>query len=114
MTNQFSLTDDQIAIQDVARKFTSDRITPFAGQWDEEHHYPVDVWKAAGELGFGAIYISEENGGIGLGRWVSIETAVEGSHASLMVELRQQPTLLGNLLISRILHKKLSKWLVVS
>jgi alkylation response protein AidB-like acyl-CoA dehydrogenase len=68
MTNQFSLTDDQIAIQDVARKFTSDRITPFAGQWDEEHHYPVDVWKAAGELGFGAIYISEENGGIGLGR----------------------------------------------
>ena len=68
MTNQFSLTDDQIAIQEVARKFTSDRITPFAGQWDEEHHYPVDVWKAAGELGFGAIYISEENGGIGLGR----------------------------------------------
>jgi alkylation response protein AidB-like acyl-CoA dehydrogenase len=24
-------------------------------------HYPVDVWKAAGELGFGAIYVSEEN-----------------------------------------------------
>ncbi len=68
MTNQFSLNEDQIAIQDVARKFTADRITPFAAGWDEEHHYPVDVWKAAGELGFGAIYISEENGGIGLGR----------------------------------------------
>ena len=26
------------------------------------------VWKAAGELGFGAIYVAEENGGIGLGR----------------------------------------------
>lgn len=68
MTDLFHLTDDQIAIQDVARKFTADRITPFAAQWDEEHHYPVDVWKAAGELGFGAIYVSEENGGIGLGR----------------------------------------------
>jgi alkylation response protein AidB-like acyl-CoA dehydrogenase len=68
MTNQFDLTEDQIAIQDVARKFTADRITPFAAQWDEEQHYPADVWKAAGELGFGAIYISEENGGIGLGR----------------------------------------------
>ncbi len=66
--SQFSLTEDQIAIQDVAKKFTADRITPFAAQWDEDHHYPIDVWKAAGELGFGAIYIPEENGGIGLGR----------------------------------------------
>jgi acyl-CoA dehydrogenase len=68
MTDQFALTEDQLAIQDMAQKFTADRITPFAAQWDEEHHYPVDVWKAAGELGFGAIYVSEESGGIGLGR----------------------------------------------
>jgi len=68
MTDLFHLTEDQLAIQDMARKFTADRITPFAAKWDEEHHYPVDVWKAAGELGFGAIYVSEENGGIGLGR----------------------------------------------
>jgi acyl-CoA dehydrogenase len=68
MTEQFGLTEDQLAIQDTARKFTADRITPFAAEWDEKHHYPVDVWKAAGELGFGAIYVSEESGGIGLGR----------------------------------------------
>jgi alkylation response protein AidB-like acyl-CoA dehydrogenase len=68
MTTQFSLTEDQLAIQDMARKFTADRITPHAAQWDADHHYPIDVWKAAGELGFGAIYVSEESGGIGLGR----------------------------------------------
>ena len=68
MTDQFQLTDDQLAIQDMARKFTADRITPFAAEWDEKSHYPVDVWKAAGELGFGAIYVAEESGGIGLGR----------------------------------------------
>jgi alkylation response protein AidB-like acyl-CoA dehydrogenase len=68
MTTQFDLTDDQLAIQDMARKFTADRITPFAAKWDEESHYPIDVWKAAGELGFGAIYVAEESGGIGLGR----------------------------------------------
>ncbi len=68
MQNQFELTDDQIAIQDMARKFTADAITPFAAEWDEKSHYPVDVWKAAGELGFGAIYLSEESGGTGLGR----------------------------------------------
>jgi alkylation response protein AidB-like acyl-CoA dehydrogenase len=68
MTDQFALTEDQLAIQDMARKFTADAITPFAAEWDEKHHYPVDVWKAAGELGFGAIYVSEESGGTGLGR----------------------------------------------
>lgn len=68
MTEQFGLTEDQLAIQETAQKFTADRITPFAAEWDEKHHYPVDVWKAAGDLGFGGIYVSEEGGGIGLGR----------------------------------------------
>jgi alkylation response protein AidB-like acyl-CoA dehydrogenase len=68
MTTQFDLTDDQIAIQDMARKFTADQITPNAAKWDEEQHFPRDVVRQAGELGFGAIYISEEMGGINLGR----------------------------------------------
>jgi alkylation response protein AidB-like acyl-CoA dehydrogenase len=68
MHNQFDLIEDQVAIQDMARKFTADAITPFAAEWDEKSHYPVDVWKAAGQLGFGAIYVSEESGGTGLGR----------------------------------------------
>ncbi|KIU28329.1 acyl-CoA dehydrogenase [Sphingomonas melonis] len=68
MTDQFDLTADQREIQDLARRFTADRITPFAAEWDETHHYPVDVWKAAGDLGFGSIYVSEESGGIALGR----------------------------------------------
>ncbi len=68
MTDQFALTEDQRAIQDMARKFTADAITPFAAQWDADHHYPRDVWQAAGALGFGAIYVSEASGGTGLGR----------------------------------------------
>ena len=65
---QFELSDDQRAIQEAARRFTADRITPFAGEWDEKHIYPKDTIKAAAELGFAAIYVSEANGGIGLGR----------------------------------------------
>ncbi|MBT0668595.1 acyl-CoA dehydrogenase family protein [Novosphingobium profundi] len=68
MTDPFCLTEDQVAIRDMAEKFTADRITPYAAHWDETSHYPVEVWKAAGELGLGAIYVSEEGGGIGLGR----------------------------------------------
>ncbi len=65
---QFDLTDDQLQIQDMARKFTADAITPNAAEWDEKHIFPRETIRAAAELGFGAIYVSEESGGIGLGR----------------------------------------------
>lgn len=68
MTGQFQLTEDQLAIQEMARRFTADNITPFAAQWDEEHIFPIDTIRATAELGFGAIYVSEASGGIGLGR----------------------------------------------
>jgi len=68
MTDQFALTDDQLAIQEMARRLTADAITPYAAQWDEEHTFPRDTVKMAAELGFASIYVSEESGGIGLGR----------------------------------------------
>ncbi len=67
-SNQFDLTDDQREIQELARRFTADRITPHAAEWDEKHIFPRDTIKAAAELGFAAIYVSEESGGIALGR----------------------------------------------
>ena len=68
MTNQFDLTDDQREIQELARRFTADAITPHAAEWDEHHIFPRDTIRAAAELGFGGIYVSESSGGIGLGR----------------------------------------------
>ncbi|MBA4753711.1 MAG: acyl-CoA dehydrogenase [Sphingobium sp.] len=68
MTNQFDLTDDQREIQELARRFTADAITPHAAEWDEKHIFPRDTIRAAAELGFGGIYVSEASGGIGLGR----------------------------------------------
>ncbi|MBV2147817.1 acyl-CoA dehydrogenase family protein [Sphingobium sp. AS12] len=65
---QFDLTDDQREIQDLARRFTADAITPHAAEWDEKHIFPRDTIRAAAELGFGGIYVSESSGGIGLGR----------------------------------------------
>ncbi|WP_428968898.1 acyl-CoA dehydrogenase family protein [Sphingomonas sp. Xoc002] len=65
---QFDLTDEQREIQELARRFTADRITPFAAEWDEKHIFPRDTIRQAAELGFAAIYVSEESGGIALGR----------------------------------------------
>ena len=68
MTGQFALTADQLAIQEMARRFTADAITPHAAEWDEKHIFPRETIRQAAELGFAAIYVSEESGGIGLGR----------------------------------------------
>ncbi|MGY6551122.1 MAG: acyl-CoA dehydrogenase family protein [Erythrobacter sp.] len=68
MQGQFQLTEDQLAIQEMAMRFTADNITPKAAEWDEKHIFPRDVIQQSAELGFGAIYVSEESGGIGLGR----------------------------------------------
>jgi alkylation response protein AidB-like acyl-CoA dehydrogenase len=64
----YQLSEEQTAIQDVARRFTADEITPHAAAWDEAHVFPRETISKAAQLGFGAIYLDEEVGGIGLGR----------------------------------------------
>jgi alkylation response protein AidB-like acyl-CoA dehydrogenase len=68
MHGQFQLTEDQLAIREVAQRFTADQITPHAAEWDEKHIFPRETIQRSAELGFGAIYVSEQSGGIGLGR----------------------------------------------
>ncbi|MFN7175476.1 MAG: acyl-CoA dehydrogenase family protein [Thermaurantiacus sp.] len=68
MTTQFALSDDQIAIRDIAERFTAAEITPHAARWDAEHVFPRDTIVKAAELGFAAIYVREASGGTGLGR----------------------------------------------
>ena len=64
----FSLTDDQRAIQDMARAFAEAELAPHSARWDEDKHFPVEVMRKAAELGFAAIYVHDEHGGSGLGR----------------------------------------------
>jgi alkylation response protein AidB-like acyl-CoA dehydrogenase len=64
----FSLTDDQRAIEDAARAFAAAELSPHSARWDEEKHFPVDVLKKAAELGFAGLYVQEDVGGSALSR----------------------------------------------
>jgi alkylation response protein AidB-like acyl-CoA dehydrogenase len=64
----FALSDEQLAIQDMAMSFATDRLAPNAMEWDEKGHFPVDVLREMAALGFAGIYLSEEHGGSGLSR----------------------------------------------
>ncbi len=63
-----ALTDEQLMIREAAQRFAYDRMRPFAGEWDEKKHFPVDVLREAAGLGFAAIYCGEDHGGSGLSR----------------------------------------------
>ena len=64
----FSLSEEQRAIQEAARAFSDAELAPNAARWDEEKHFPVDVLRQAAALGLAAIYVREDVGGSGLGR----------------------------------------------
>ncbi|WP_046864561.1 isobutyryl-CoA dehydrogenase [Microvirga massiliensis] len=66
--SNFSLTEDQLAIREMAQSFAAEKLAPNAVAWDEEKHFPVDVMREAAALGMGGIYIGDDVGGSGLTR----------------------------------------------
>ncbi|HHX8298705.1 acyl-CoA dehydrogenase family protein [Vibrio diabolicus] len=64
----FELNEDQLAFAEVAKQFADQMLAPHAAEWDENHHFPKDVLRQAGELGFLSIYTPPEHGGLGLSR----------------------------------------------
>ena len=62
------LNEEQIAIQDMAQGFAAEKLAPYAMQWDEEKHFPVDTLREMASLGFAGIYLREDHGGAGLSR----------------------------------------------
>ncbi|WP_299896783.1 acyl-CoA dehydrogenase family protein [uncultured Ruegeria sp.] len=64
----FALSEEQTAIFDMAHAFGQENIAPFARKWEADGTIPKTLWPRIGELGFGALYVSEESGGSNLTR----------------------------------------------
>ncbi len=64
----FALSDEQVAIFDMARTFADEQIAPNARNWEADGTIPKALWPELGSLGLGAIYVSDEYGGSGLSR----------------------------------------------
>ncbi|MEL7526667.1 MAG: acyl-CoA dehydrogenase family protein [Pseudomonadota bacterium] len=64
----FSYSDEQAAIFDMAKTFGEVAITPNAYTWEKAGTIPRGFLKEIGSLGFGGIYTSGEYGGSGLSR----------------------------------------------
>ncbi len=67
-----TLTSEQNLIRETAAAFAADRLRPYAAQWDENKHFPVDVIKSAAELGLAGLYVREDVGGSALSRFDAV------------------------------------------
>ncbi len=63
----FSLSDEQKALIETARRFTKERIIPIAAQCDHESRFPMEVFKEAWEIGLINPTCPTEYGGSGMG-----------------------------------------------
>ena len=64
----FDLSEEQRAIQDLARDFAARDIAPHAAAWDEDCTFPFETLRQAARLGFAGIFVREDVGGAGLTR----------------------------------------------
>ncbi len=73
----FSLSDEQKLLRDLAKEFTQKEIVPVAAEYDKKAEFPTAVLKKAWELGLMNVQIPETYGGAGLGVLVDCLIAEE-------------------------------------
>jgi len=59
-------TEEQNAVVQTARKFAAEHIIPVAGEFDERGEMPLDVFRAAFDVGLINVEIPDAYGGLGL------------------------------------------------
>jgi len=72
----FELSPEHEAFRKIVRDFAEREIAPHVARWDREHHLPIHIVRAMGELGLFGLVVPEEYGGGG-GDFTSLCVAIE-------------------------------------
>jgi glutaryl-CoA dehydrogenase (non-decarboxylating) len=88
----FELSEELIAVRDLAREFAEKEIAPTAAKDDQERKFRKDLLLKMGELGFFGSVIPEKYGGNGLGflAMVLITEEVARVHSAVRVAINMQ------------------------
>jgi glutaryl-CoA dehydrogenase (non-decarboxylating) len=89
---EFELSEELIAVRDLAREFAEKEIAPTAAKDDREHNFREDLVRKMGELGFYGSVIPESYGGSGLGflAMVLITEEIARVHSAMRVAINMQ------------------------
>jgi alkylation response protein AidB-like acyl-CoA dehydrogenase len=110
----FSLTEEQRAIQETAREFARREVDPIVEEIDEAQKFPREVMKKAGELGFLGIIFPEEYGGAGLGyvEYVIVITELSRIDPSVGISVAAHNSLCSNHIYKFGNEEQKRRWLV--
>jgi butyryl-CoA dehydrogenase len=79
------LTDEQLLLQQTARRFAHNELAPHAPEWDREARFPTEAVAELGRLGFMGMLVPPEHGGAGadhVGYALAIEEIAAGDGAT--------------------------------
>lgn len=62
----FTLTEEQVTIRDMAARFARQEIAPHVRDYDREERFPMEVYAKMGPLGLTGGVVPEEYGGVGM------------------------------------------------
>jgi len=85
----FGFTDEQLLLQDVARKIAQEKIAPSAAEFDASGEFPLDNIRLLGENGLMGIEVPAEYGGAGMEPVAYVLAMIEiaaadAAHATIM------------------------------
>src|SRR5260221_4454335 len=91
----YFLTEQQMAIREVARQIAEEKIVPIRAKHDETAEFPWEIVKAMKEADLFGIYIAEAYGGMGGGILDLVIAVEELSRACGGISLALAATALG-------------------
>ena len=89
---------ERAAILSVVRDFADAEIRPHVMEWDEAQHFPAEVFRKLGDLGFLGVLFPEEYGGAGLayGDYAAIVEEIAAVDGSIALSLAAHNSLGSN------------------
>ena len=81
----FSLTEEQQMVKDMARRFADEQVKPLAAELDKTHRHPEEIIRQMAELKFLGIAVPEEYGGGGMDYVSYVLAMIEISRACASV-----------------------------
>ncbi|HEV2428525.1 MAG TPA: acyl-CoA dehydrogenase family protein, partial [Thermoplasmata archaeon] len=98
----FSLSEEETSLRDLARKFAKNEMAPHAAECDRTARFPEEIYRKAWELGLMNLNVPAEFGGSGLGLFTQcliveeLARACAGMTTSIIANcLALEPILLG-------------------
>lgn len=109
----FEYNETQAMIADSIRDFAEQNIRPHIMEWDESQHFPVELFKKLGEMGYMGVLVPEELGGSGLGyhEYITVIEEISKVDPSIGLSVAAHNSLCTNHILTFGNEEQKKKWI---